>query len=89
VSNYLHIFPEASERPWLVASEWRQSVGLQGLGLPPVVRMNEGDEITDRPNLLFSPSTALRMAFKEHGLDARANDNAPNIDPTGSTHESS
>ncbi|OJA08264.1 hypothetical protein AZE42_02067 [Rhizopogon vesiculosus] len=89
VSNYLHIFPEASERPWQVASEWRQSVGLHGPGLPPVVRMHEGDEIMEKPNLLFSPSTALRMAFTGHGLDARINDNASSIYHTGSSTQSS
>ncbi|OAX42706.1 hypothetical protein K503DRAFT_862837 [Rhizopogon vinicolor AM-OR11-026] len=89
VSNYLHIFPEASERPWQVASEWRQSVGLHGPGLPAVVRIHEGDEIMEKPNLLFSPSTALRMAFTGHGLDARINDNASSIYHTGSSAQSS
>lgn len=85
VSNYLHIFPEASERPWQVASKWRQSTGLHSLSLPPVIRIHEGYEITNRPNLLFSPSTALRMAFKEHGLDAIVNDNASSVYYTGSS----
>jgi hypothetical protein len=89
VSNYLYIFPDGSERPWKAASEWRQSAGLPGVGLPPVVRMHEGDEISDGPNLLFSPSTALRMAFKKHGLDSEANDNASSICHTGSSHKSS
>lgn len=85
VSNYLHIFPEVSERPWEVASKWRQSTGLYSLYFPPVIRIHEGYEITDQPNLLFSPSTALRMAFKEHELDTRVNDSASSVYYTGSS----
>ncbi|KAG2038960.1 hypothetical protein BDR03DRAFT_953235 [Suillus americanus] len=85
VSNYLHIFPDASERPWKVAGKWRQSTGLYSLCLPPVMRIHEGYEITDQPNLLFSPSTALRMAFKEHGLDAFVNDGASSVYYSGSS----
>lgn len=87
LSNFLHIFPEESERPWQVASEWRKSVGLHDLDLPPVVRMHEG--MTDEPNMLFSPSTALRMGFKEHGLDAPINDDNSSIYHTGSSNHSS
>ncbi|KAG2076501.1 hypothetical protein BDR04DRAFT_1148962 [Suillus decipiens] len=85
VSNYLHIFPEASERQWKVASKWCRSTRLHSLCLPPVMRIHEGYERTDQPNLLFSPSTALRMAFKEHGLDVVVNDGASSVYYTGSS----
>ena len=84
VSDYLHIFPEASERPWQVASEWRQSVGLHGPLLPPVIQTYDRFR-DDEPSFLFSPSTALRMAFKKHGLDARVNDSAPSVCRTESS----